>query len=92
MPFKITIEETKTRLDVVGKDWRIIGEEYQVGQEKPRSIYGYTPMIEKPIPTTTKIYEQTVEELNIAALVCVINNIDRKVDPGYTVVQVGEAE
>lgn len=40
-----------------------------------RDEYGWTPRIEKQVEETVEIYDQAVDQLDIAALVAVVNGI-----------------
>lgn len=74
--FKVVITEIVTETVKGGQEWAKTGEELVAeGSDKLKAIYGYTPVIEKTQTTEVKVFEQTVDELNMAALVSVINNI-----------------
>jgi hypothetical protein len=73
MSFKITIEQDVTTVRTVGNDWQIV-EQSANGAPK----YGYTPAVEKEITRTVQVYEQTVETLDIAAVIAVVNRMGAK--------------
>ncbi|MEH6522316.1 hypothetical protein [Sulfitobacter sp.] len=68
MAFKITIEE-------IGQEVRTIGAKWELGAGETPSGYGYTPEIETTADFERKIYEQTVDELDMPSLVSVVNKI-----------------
>lgn len=67
--FKITIEETKVETVVIGKQWSIVRE------EDGKIERDYTPEVETRQTVKRTVFEQTVETLDIRALVSVINDI-----------------
>lgn len=74
--FKITIEETRTVVKTVGKEWAIVDQvPITDGGEVLKNVMGYTPLIEKPVPETKEIYAQTVEELDLHAVIRAINKL-----------------
>lgn len=66
MSFKITVVEFKEVRKTVGKEWKLCGPEAS-------AEYAYTPEIEKVVDTSTQIYEQTVEELDIKLVIGAVN-------------------
>ena len=68
--FKVTIEEIKTIKKMGGKDWMTIGRD-----DNDKSIYGYTPEIEKDVEVKQIIYTQLVEILDLAVVIQAINNM-----------------
>lgn len=63
MSFKITVEQTLDEQRHLGKEWRMV--------EKDR--YDYTPETDTVATVTKTIYEQTVGELNLWAVVSAVN-------------------
>lgn len=55
---------------VVGKEWDTLSTD-----KDGKAVRGYTPEIEKTVQADMCIFEQTVETLNIGALVLVVNNL-----------------
>ena len=39
------------------------------------TIYGYTPEIEKEVEVTTKVLEQTVDDLDLVAVIRAVNGL-----------------
>jgi len=70
--YKITIVEIGTDERFNGQDW-----EQGAGKLTPdnKNSYGYTPRITKTCSYEKTIYEQTVEKLDLSAVVYVVNNI-----------------
>jgi hypothetical protein len=66
MSYKITIERTQTVKKTVGKQWKLCG-------TAENSQYDYTPEVETLREETEKIYEQTVDELNLIAVISAVN-------------------
>lgn len=66
--FKITIEETRLESVHLGKRWELIGPQGQVE-------YGYTPETDTQKLVARTVYEQTVDGLNLTAVIATINNI-----------------
>lgn len=74
--FKITIEETRTVVKTVGKEWGIVDQvPITDGDEVLKNVMGYTPLIEKAVPETKEVYAQTVEELDLHAVIKAINKL-----------------
>lgn len=66
--YTVKVTATTERVEKVGKEWRQV-------DGKPESKYDYTPEIEKTMLRSEQVYEQTVDTLDMAALVKVVNNI-----------------
>ena len=64
--YKITIEE-------IGQEVRTVGATWERGAGATSEEYGYTPEIEATRSYERQIYEQTVDTLDVAALVGVVN-------------------
>jgi len=77
MSFKITIEQTKEVVKRGFKEWKVIGEEFKEGNDRPVQVYGYTPEIDKVVIETDRIYEQTVDDMDFKTVIGVINKIIR---------------
>lgn len=71
MSYKITIEETALKTIHVGKRWVVITE------VEGRSERGYAPETDSQEAVTQQVYEQTVEELDMKAIIATINGIHR---------------
>ena len=72
MSYKITIEETKEVTKWARREWK-----QGVDPANGEHGFGYTPMIENIEIERRNIYEQTVEELDLVAVIATINNIQR---------------
>jgi hypothetical protein len=69
MSYKITIEETKAVTKIVGRNWEV------VKRVDNTHDYGYTPEIEKTVKETTEIYQQIVDDLDLAAVIIAVNKL-----------------
>jgi hypothetical protein len=66
MAFKITIQQTLDEQRHIGKEWRLV--------EKDR--YDYTPETDTVATVTRILYEQTVSDLDLWAVVSAVNGKD----------------
>lgn len=74
--FKVTVTAIIEREQTVGKDWAVIAKEPKTPDDKIASEkYGYTPEITKVVRKDQQIFEQTVDALDMAALVGVVNGL-----------------
>ncbi len=87
--FEITIKEIKTVTKLVGGDFRLIAEKEvardpifltgSLSDHQPttriENVYGYAPMIEKPVEVEIEILKQSVETLDLAAVIKAINKL-----------------
>lgn len=73
--YKVTVTATFEQTENVGKDWKEIDQTVQDGTDKLKPVYGYTPEIQKTVRRDMQVYEQTVDQLNLAALVGVVNGL-----------------
>jgi hypothetical protein len=68
--YVVTVKAVVERVEKAGKEWaRTTGD--------PSSPMAYTPEIEKTVQRQVDVYEQTVDSLDIAALVLVVNGISQ---------------
>ena len=86
MSYQITITETRDVKKIVGKDWDTIGTKevlrditYLQDKTEPKTriedVRGYTPEIEKTVSETRQILIQTVDEIDLPAVIKAINNL-----------------
>ena len=68
--YKITIEE-------IGQEEKKIGCEWEMGAGEAPTEYGYTPEITATRDYSREVYQQTVNDLDLSAVVAVINGIQR---------------
>ena len=68
--FTITITKKTIEERPAGKDWEL------TGLDDPK--YAYTPEIVKKRKVEQKIYEQTVEKINISNVIIAVNNEQAK--------------
>lgn len=66
--YTVKIMATVERTEKCGKDWK------QVSND-PKAEWAYTPEIEKTVRREVTMLEQTVDELDIGAVIKAINNI-----------------
>lgn len=77
--YKVTVEAIVTTTKTVGHEWATIAHEPIPGTDgKTKPILGYTPQVEKSTTEVCKVYEQSVDSLDLAALVSVVNGIGAK--------------
>ncbi len=65
----VTVKAIIERKEVVGKEWAKT-------TAAPDAPYGYTPEIEKTVRKEIEIYEQRVDNLDMAKLVGVVNDLN----------------
>jgi len=88
--YEITIKKTEVVRKTVGNDWEQVGESDQPcdadggrsrnetrNSDKPVKyrVMGYTPEVEKNVEVETELLKQTVEELDLAAVIKAINKL-----------------
>ena len=77
--YEITIKKTEVTRKVVGKEWKIIGQEEQkheiTGTASLVDKWGYTPEVEKPVESTVVVLQQNIENLDLAAVIKAINGL-----------------
>jgi len=74
--YKVTVTALVERVEVSNSEWCVIGQEFKPENlDKPVSVYGYSPAIEKTVRKEVAIFEQSVDTLDMAALVKVVNGI-----------------
>ena len=85
--FKITITETKSVKQTVGKEWGIVGTKevprdesyYRQDKREPKTrieeVRGYTPEIEKNVEVTRMVLTQEVETMDLSKVIKAVNNL-----------------
>lgn len=73
--YTVTIKAIVEREETVGKEWTVIGQEMDEATGKPKDVRGYTPETTKTVRRELEIYEQTVDCLDVAAVVSVVNGL-----------------
>ena len=77
--YEITIKKTETTRKVVGKEWKVVGQEEKKGEFSGKieknDKWGYTPEVEKLVESTILVLTQNVENLNVAAVIKAINGL-----------------
>lgn len=68
--FTITIKRAGKRTETAGGDYAIIAETPEKGKQ-----FGYTPLIEKVVKFDEQIYQQSVDELDMAAVIRAVNGM-----------------
>lgn len=66
--YKVTVTAVVERTEMAGKEWARASAD-------PASPYAYTPEIEKTVRRDVLIFEQSVDKLDMTALVLVVNGI-----------------
>ncbi len=87
MSYEITIKETRNVTRIVGKEWNVVGSKevardsqfFSRDESEPRTrieeVRGYTPEIEKTVSETRELLTQTVEDLDLPAVIRAINKL-----------------
>lgn len=78
MSYTITITKNEPVTVKAGREWKKTGEEPmypgdETAKGLKKEVYGYTPEYDKVVEQGSEIYKQTVDELDITALVQVVN-------------------
>lgn len=74
--YKVTVEEiTVENKEVSGGGYTTVGQEWDAAAEQFKNVYGHPPRIKEDVKVSTKVFEQTVQNLSMIALVAAINNI-----------------
>ena len=85
--FTIEIKETRIIKKIIGKEWEKTGQEEKArkpqlfvdnpGEPKTyiSDTYGYTPEIEKHVVNEREVLKQTVDTLDLAAVIKAINKL-----------------
>lgn len=78
--FEITIKEITSETKTVGSIWEVVGQEDSgirdsKGEAVLQNKYGYTPAIEKSVPISRDLYQQTIKDLDLPAVIKAINGI-----------------
>lgn len=68
--YKVVVTAIVEREEVAGGSWEIL--EKKADGSEPR---GYTPQVKKIVRREEKVFEQTVDTLNMAGLVLVVNKL-----------------
>lgn len=71
MKYTITIEKAGSRIGVMPKTWQMLGQDAD-----GKKNMGYTPEVEATIAYDEKIYEQIVEDLDLAAVIKAVNKLE----------------
>lgn len=71
----VTVEAVTQREESTGQEWAVVTQKTVPGSDKPENVYGYTPEIIKTIRREVQVYEQSVESLDMPALVLVVNGL-----------------
>ena len=87
MSYEIIIKETRTFRKIVGGDYTVIDTKevprdetyYRGSADEPKTriaeVRGYTPEIEKTVEETREVLKQTVDTLDLQAVIKAINNL-----------------
>lgn len=86
MSYQITITETFDTKKTIGKKWGVIGTketarepDYCRGANEPKTrieeVYGYTPETETTVSDSREVLKQTVDKLDLAAVIKAINGL-----------------
>jgi hypothetical protein len=69
--YKVTIERTQEEVVIAGREWGPVNGE-------PGTPYAYTPQIDKITSVKREIYQQTVNFLDLSAVIAAVNKRSRK--------------
>lgn len=69
--FKVVVMATVERVEKAGKEWAR-------ETAADNSPFSYTPEIEKVVRRDVQVYEQSVDSLDVAALVAVVNGLPKE--------------
>lgn len=87
MSFEITIIEKRDTKKIVGKDWVVLGTKEEArepsfwaeGRAEPKTriveVRGYSPEIEKTVQEEREVLKQTVDTLDLPAVIKAINKL-----------------
>lgn len=74
MPYKVTITRIDNDVKYIKKSWEKLRDDEEKDPSGENQLYGYVKT-ESTRDETTEIFEQTVDVIDIQAVVGVINNI-----------------
>lgn len=77
--FKITITETREVKIKYGMKWEPISSTSSVDQIPGETKYGYTPLVEKMEMQDIQVLHQTVDKVDLVAVIKAINGIGSSV-------------
>lgn len=79
MSYEITIKEKRNVVKACGKEWKVCGQTQKKSEYDTEpymaDVYDYTPEIEKTVSEEREILKQTIEELDLAAVIKAINGL-----------------
>lgn len=87
MSYEITIKQTREVTKKRGGEWEVIGTRevereqrfYGDSEDEPKTrieeVRGYTPEIEKTVTVEVEILKQTVDTLDLAAVIKAVNKL-----------------
>jgi len=75
--FEIKITEIGSEVRTGGKEWEPIKQSTATDGSKGEKEWGYTPEIQKTVTYTREIFKQTVDDLDMSAVVSVVNKINQ---------------
>jgi hypothetical protein len=75
MPYTIKITKSERVTRKTGKEWKVVGQEPDPSGKYMGDKYGYTPEIDREFTEETDVLKQTVEDLDLAAVIKAINKI-----------------
>lgn len=73
--YVVTVTAVVERVERVGGDWTKVGEKAIDGSDKLGAVFGHTPVVERTVHREIEAFKQTVDELDLSALVSVVNGI-----------------
>lgn len=72
--YTITIKHEREESRFIGREWAITGKK----DEKGNPEYAYTPQEKETRAVESKVYEQTVEKIELEAVIFAVNKMGRK--------------
>jgi hypothetical protein len=80
--YVVMVKAIVVRTVIAGKEWTTVDHvPIEEGSEKLKPKLGYTPEIERVVEQEVQLFEQRVDELDMAALVSVVNGLPRSGAP-----------
>lgn len=73
--YTVTVTAVTENVEMRGKEWGVVDHVVIEGSNQLKPKYDYTPLIQKTVTKEEKLYEQTVESLDINSVIAAVNNM-----------------